>query len=239
MINLSDFSSIFVANWKLNGNIDFINQYFKKLTPNSKNCVVICPPSIFLNRLKINNINLFSGAQDVSIFDDGPFTGEISANMLFNESIKFCLVGHSERRQHFNETNETVKKKSTKLIESKIIPIICVGETLEEKENKLTERVLSKQLEEGLSEVANDKNSIIAYEPVWAIGSGLTPSLEEIESVHVFIRKLNSKFNNFRILYGGSIKSTNSTNIKNLKNVDGCLVGGSSLKVEEFNTIIS
>ena len=106
MINLSNFSSIFIANWKLNGNIQFIDKYYDNLLVNPKNCTVVCSPNIYLNRLKNNNINLFTGAQDVSQFNEGAYTGEISANMLSDEKINFCLVGHSERRQLFNESNE-------------------------------------------------------------------------------------------------------------------------------------
>ena len=239
MINLSNFSSIFIANWKLNGNIEFIREYYQKLLPNSKNCTVVCSPSIFLNRLKYNSNNLFIGAQDVSIYNEGAFTGEISAKMLSNENVSFCLVGHSERRQYFHDKNEIINKKSINLIENKIIPVICVGETLKEKENKLTKNVLVKQIEESVPEISNFDNTIIAYEPIWAIGTGLTPSLDEIEEVHSFIKNINEKYNNFRVLYGGSVKAANSADINNLQNVDGCLVGGASLKVNEFNKIIS
>ena len=239
MLNLSNFSSIFIANWKLNGNIEFINQYYQKLVINSKNCIVICPPSIFLNRLKTNDKNLFSGAQDVSIHNEGAFTGELSSTMLSDENIKFCIVGHSERRQYFGEKNDKINLKSQNLIDFKIIPIICIGETLQEKENKITKDVLVKQIEEGIPDISNFNNTIIAYEPIWAIGTGLTPTLEDIEEVHGFIKNIDKKFNKFKILYGGSVKATNSADINGLKNVDGCLVGGASLKVDEFNSIIS
>ena len=239
MIKLSKFSSIFIANWKLNGNIEFIEKYYQKLLANPKNCTVVCSPNIYLNRLKNNNINLFSGAQDVSLYNEGAYTGEISANMLNDEKIDFCLVGHSERRQYFNESNKTIKIKTSNLINNNIIPVICIGETLEEKEKKLTKKVLDKQINESIPIESNFENSIIAYEPIWAIGTGLTPSLEEIEEVHSFIKTINIRFNKFKVLYGGSIKASNSKNINNLPNVDGCLIGGSSLKVDEFNSIIS
>ena len=239
MLNQSIFSSIFVANWKLNGNIEFIKQYYQKLSINNENCIVICSPSIFLNKLQNNNKNLFSGAQDVSVYDEGPFTGEVSAKMLNDNKIKFCLVGHSERRQFFNEKNQNINLKSKNLIENKIIPIICIGETLDERKNKQTKEVLSKQIEECIPDLSNFENTIIAYEPIWAIGTGLTPNLEEIEIVHEFIKKLKGKFNQFRVIYGGSVKPSNCKEINALKNVDGCLVGGASLKVDEFNSIIS
>jgi len=239
MINLASFSSIFIANWKLNGNIDFIKEYYPKLLLNSNHCTVICSPSIFLNRLKTNGVNLFSGSQDVSIYNEGAFTGELSAKMLSNENINFCIIGHSERRQYFNEKNDTVKNKSINLIENKIVPVICVGETLKEKEKKITKEVLTKQIKESIPKISNSENTIIAYEPIWAIGTGLTPTLKDIDEVHSYIKKINEKFNKYRILYGGSVNASNSGDINKLKNVDGCLIGGASLKVEEFNKIIS
>jgi len=239
MINLTNFSSIFIANWKLNGNIEFIDQYYQKLSINYEKCIVISSPNIFLSRLINNPDNLFKGAQDVSIYNKGAFTGEVSAYMLSEENIEFCLVGHSERRQYFNEENSSIRQKAINLIENKIFPVICVGETLEEKENKLTKTVLKKQISNCLPETSNFQNTIIAYEPIWAIGTGLTPTFEEIEEVHSYIKNLDPKFNQIKVLYGGSVKSSNSAEINSLSNVDGCLVGGASLEVDEFNSIIS
>ena len=159
--------------------------------------------------------------------------------MLKEINTNFCLVGHSERRQYFKESNDLVRLKSTNLINKNIIPVICIGETLEEKEKKITKSILSQQLEEGLPQISNHENTIIAYEPIWAIGTGLTPSLEDIQEVHEFIKQIDKKLNNFKILYGGSVKSTNSRDINDLKSVNGCLIGGASLKVDEFNRIIS
>ena len=238
-MNFDNFSSIFIANWKLNGDIQFIKEYYQKLIPSNNNCVVVCPPNIFLHQLKTNNSNLFSGAQDVSIYNEGAYTGEISAAMLNDNNIKFCIVGHSERRQHFNESNKTVNLKSINLIKNKIIPVVCIGETLEEKEKKITKDVLLKQINESIPAISNNQNTIIAYEPIWAIGTGLTPTLDDINEVHSYIRNIDKKFNKFKILYGGSVKSSNSADINQIKNVDGCLIGGASLKVNEFNTIIS
>jgi triosephosphate isomerase len=238
-MNFDNFSSIFIANWKLNGDIQFIKEYYQKLIPSNNNCVVVCPPNIFLHQLKTNNSNLFSGAQDVSIYNEGAYTGEISAAMLNDNNIKFCIVGHSERRQHFNESNKAVNLKSINLIKNKIIPVVCIGETLEEKEKKITKDVLLKQINESIPAISNNQNTIIAYEPIWAIGTGLTPTLDDINEVHSYIRNIDKKFNKFKILYGGSVKSSNSADINQIKNVDGCLIGGASLKVNEFNTIIS
>ena len=239
MMNFDNFSSIFIANWKLNGDIQFIKEYYQKLIPSNNNCVVVCPPNIFLNQLKTNHSTLFSGAQDVSIYNEGAYTGEISAAMLNDNNIKFCIVGHSERRQHFNESNKAVNLKSINLIKNKIIPVVCIGETLEEKEKKITKEVLLNQINESIPAISNNQNTIIAYEPIWAIGTGLTPTLDDINEVHSYIRNIDKKFNKFKILYGGSVKSSNSADINQIKNVDGCLIGGASLKVNEFNTIIS
>ena len=137
MINISNFSSIFIANWKLNGNPAFIKEYYQKLSMNSNNCIIITSPIIYLNLLQTNNNNLFFGAQDVSIYNQGAYTGEISAQMIQESNANFCLLGHSERRQYFNETNQSVRLKATNLIKKNIIPVICVGETLEDKEKKI------------------------------------------------------------------------------------------------------
>ncbi len=239
MVNLDKYSSIFIANWKLNGNSSFLKDYYEKLKVNSNNCTIICSPSIYLKSLKANNENLFCGAQDVSSYKEGAYTGELSASMLKDNNIYFCLVGHSERRQYFSETNENVNIKSSNLIEENIFPVICIGETLEQKENNLTEEVLSRQIKDSIPKSANHQNTLIAYEPVWAIGTGLTPTLDEINQVHELIKNFDPKFRNFKVLYGGSVKSANSKEINELNHVDGCLIGGASLKVDEFNIIIS
>ena len=172
MVNLDKYSSIFIANWKLNGNSSFLKDYYEKLKVNSNNCTIICSPSIYLKSLKGNNENLFCGAQDVSSFKEGAYTGELSASMLKDNNIDFCLVGHSERRQYFAETNDKVNTKSSNLIEENIIPVICIGETLEQKEKNLTEEILTSQIKDSVPNLANHQNALIAYEPVWAIGTG-------------------------------------------------------------------
>ena len=239
MVNLDKYSSIFIANWKLNGNSSYLKQYYEKLKVNSNNCTIICSPSIYLKSLKRNNENLFCGAQDVSSYKEGAYTGELSASMLRDNNIDFCLVGHSERRQYFAETNNNVNIKSSNLIEENIVPVICIGETLEQKEKNLTEEILSTQIKDSIPNLANHQNALIAYEPVWAIGTGLTPTLDEINKVHELIKNFDAKFKDFKVLYGGSVKSSNSKEINHLKHVDGCLIGGASLKVDEFNIIIS
>ena len=239
MINLTNFSSIFIANWKLNGNNDFIEEYFQKLLPSSENCVVICPPSIYLSKRSVKHSNVYLGSQDVSIYVEGAYTGDVSAKMLNDNNISFCLTGHSERRKYYDENNKIINKKTLNLINNNVIPVVCVGETLEEKEKKITKDILIKQITNGLPDISNFQNTLIAYEPIWAIGTGLTPTLDEIEEIHSFIKSIDNKFEKFKVLYGGSVNISNSTNINNLPNVDGSLIGGSSLNVFEFNKIIS
>ena len=240
MVKLDSFSSIFVANWKLNGDFNFIDQYTDglKLSDNKSKCVVICPTSIHLGKVSQKNNNFYVGAQNVSQHAEGAYTGEISCNSLLELKVDFCIVGHSERRKIYYESNTDINLKSIQLIKNNIVPIICIGESLEEKENGKTNEVLSKQLSESVPKSSNANNSIIAYEPVWAIGTGLTPSLEEINITHKFIKKHNTRFNNYKVLYGGSVKANNANGIISLKEVDGALVGGASLEYEEFSKII-
>ena len=200
---------------------------------------MICAPYIYLNYLEIKRKDFYLGAQDCSCFEEGSNTGEISAKMLNEVGTSFCIVGHSERRQYFKESNKTVKMKAIRLIENNIIPIICIGETLEEKNNNKTQNVLKKQLEESVPESSNQFNTIIAYEPIWAIGTGLTPSLEEIANAHRYIKNLSNKLFNFKIIYGGSVNSKNSKLISKINIVNGALIGGASLKINEFKQIIN
>jgi len=240
MIDLSHFSSFFVANWKLNSSFEFINNFVSSLNidKSTKKCVSICAPYIYLNHLQVKRKDFYLGAQDCSCFEGGAYTGEVSAKMLNEVGTSFCIVGHSERRQYFNESNKIIKLKAIRLIENNIIPIICIGETLEEKNNNKTQNILKNQLDESVPESSNQFNTIIAYEPIWAIGTGLTPSLDEIENAHRYIKKLNKKFFNFKIIYGGSVNSKNSKPISKIDIVNGALIGGASLNINEFNQII-
>ena len=164
--------------------------------------------------------------------------GEISVRSLIETNVDFCIVGHSERRQIFREKDKDINLKSERLIANNVIPIICIGETLEQKEKGITNTVLEEQLMNSIPSSSTFENTIIAYEPVWAIGTGLTPTIEEIDETHRFIRDHNDKFNKYKILYGGSVKSSNAREITDLANVDGALIGGASLKSEEFTKII-
>ena len=240
MIKLDNFSSFFIANWKLNGNFQFIDQFITEISlpRDSSKCVVICPTSIHLDYMSKMKTEFYVGAQNVSQHEDGAFTGEISADSLTDLNINFCIVGHSERRKFFFEKNEEINLKSAILIKNHLIPIICIGETLQEKEKGITNDILEEQLKKSIPISSNFENTIIAYEPVWAIGTGLTPTNEEINDTHKFIKEHNVKYNKFKIIYGGSVKSTNVKEITSLSNVDGALIGGASLKSDEFTKII-
>ena len=241
MIKLSDFSSFFVANWKLNGNFQFIDEFINNLSlpkDNSK-CVVICPTAIHLDYISKNKNGFYVGAQNVSEHEEGAYTGEISVHSLSDLNVNFCIIGHSERRQIFQEKNEEINLKSERLIGNGLIPIICIGETLEQKEKGITKKVLEEQLINSVSSSSNFENTIIAYEPVWAIGTGLTPTIEEIDETHRYIREHNDKLNKYKILYGGSVKASNAKEITGLPNVDGALIGGASLRPQEFSMILA
>ena len=240
MLKLSNFSSFFVANWKLNGNLQFIDQFISNISlPNANSkCVVICPTAIHLDYLSKNKNGFYVGAQNVSEHEEGAYTGEISVHSLIETNVDFCIVGHSERRQIFKEKDQDIKLKSQRLVANNVIPIICIGETLEQKEKGITNTVLEEQLMNSIPSSSTFENTIIAYEPVWAIGTGLTPTIDEIDETHRFIRSHNDKFNKYKILYGGSVKASNAKEITHLANVDGALIGGASLKSEEFTKII-
>ena len=240
MLKLSNFSSFFVANWKLNGNLQFIDQFISNISlpNNNSKCVVICPTAIHLDYLSKNKNGFYVGAQNVSEHEEGAYTGEISVRSLIETNVDFCIVGHSERRQIFKEKDQDINLKSQRLVANNVIPIICIGETLEQKEKGITNTVLEEQLMNSIPSSSTFENTIIAYEPVWAIGTGLTPKIEEIDETHRFIRDHNDKFNKYKILYGGSVKASNAREITDLANVDGALIGGASLKSEEFTKII-
>ena len=242
MLEINKFNKIIVANWKLNGSFKFIDSYFNALqSVNIKSdiCAIICPPYVYLDKCNQKSQLFYIGAQDCSNLKSGAFTGDISTKMLKDSNCQFCLVGHSERRQIFKQTNADVKLKTINLINEGLNPILCVGETLEEKELGKTKEILKKQIIESLPQNPSNKAIIIAYEPIWAIGTGLTPSLEEIDIIHSYIKSGIKNYKNFKILYGGSVKSSNAKEIMTLDNVDGVLVGGASLDPAEFRKILT
>jgi len=210
--------------------------------------MVVCPPftnlSTVADLLKGSAIQL--GAQNVYWEEQGAFTGEISAKMLLGVGCQFVIIGHSERRQYFGETEETVNRRLHKALSAGLTPIFCVGETLAQRQGGITEKVVETQVRGGLKDVDVDafKKVVIAYEPVWAIGTGVNATPQQAQDVHAFIRGLLGKIYNgeiavqTRILYGGSVKPANAAELLREADVDGALVGGASLEAEGFAGII-
>ena len=228
-----------VANFKLNGDLQFIDDYAKELNKKVKNPtnMFIALPHIYLHIKHYFDHNAIKiGAQNVSAYQKGAYTGEVSAQMLSDIGADFVIIGHSERRHVFGETNEQIAQKVRIALESGLKVILCVGEKLEEK-TKYRSVILS-QLKTALKDV-DLTNVIIAYEPVWAIGTGKVATAKDIVRVHAFIKKFvkDNYGVEMPVLYGGSVKPGNSSEILKLKEVDGVLVGGASLKAEEFSQI--
>lgn len=210
--------------------------------------IVVCPPYTLLaylaDALETSNINL--GAQDVYWQEEGAFTGEVSPGMLKDAGCRFVIIGHSERRQYFGETNETVNKKIKAALKYSLVPIVCVGETLSERESAKTFQVLEEQVHNGLKDLSAQEAAglVIAYEPVWAIGTDKTATPLQAQEAHKYIRDLLIKVYNkevadsIRIQYGGSVKPENTCELMSQADVDGALVGGASLTAESFIQII-
>ena len=239
---------LLVGNWKMNGlvrNIRELTEIEQSLNKESPE-ICLCLPATLIGRaqnaLQKNLINI--GAQNCHQSTSGAFTGDVSAQMLSDIGVTHVIVGHSERRVSCGETNKIVKQKVLRVVENAMSVIMCVGETKKQKNAGITIEVIQEQIQEALPDLIQPQNTIIAYEPVWAIGTGKTATMEEITSVHSIIRELlNAKYgesigNTTRILYGGSVKSENASTIFSLDNVDGALVGGASLKAVDFKKII-
>lgn len=220
--------------------VNFVGTGF---APLKKGCdVAIFPPATLLGYVDApcKQYGIGLGGQDCSFEEKGAFTGDISPVMLNDAGCGYVLLGHSERRTHHEETSITVKKKAEAAQRNGLVTVICVGETLEQKENGQTLAVIREQLIESLPKITTNDSCIIAYEPVWAIGTGKTPTAEEIQQTHEFIHETVIKqFEKpFRILYGGSVKAVNARELLKIQYVGGLLVGGASLNKEEFLNII-
>ncbi len=244
MIKLSNMKNLIVANWKMNPSTEKeamkLFDSVKKGVRRSSAEVIICPPFVYLPLFK----GLTLGAQNVFYKEKGAFTGEVSSLMLKDLKVKYVIIGHSEARKYLGETDEVINKKIKEVLSVKLKPILCVGETIEQKENKL--EILEKQIKGALKEISfkEAKNIVIAYEPVWAIGTGKNCSVDQTLSSVLLIKKIISKLykrglaNNIRILYGGSVKSNNSGLYIKGAGVNGLLVGGDSLNAEDFIKIV-
>ena len=240
---------LIAANWKMNLTPSEAAKFAASLAPKlaGDSEVVFCVPFVSIEQVAkaVENANVSVGAQNMHFEDSGAFTGEISSEMLKDIGVKYVIIGHSERRQYFNETDETVNKKLVKALENGLIPIVCVGESLAERENGTTVELIRMQLKRAFVNIdAKDAAAIvIAYEPVWAIGTGKTATNEQAEEVCAEIRKLltelfgNDTAQRIRILYGGSVTAANAKELFSQENIDGGLVGGASLK-DEFEIIV-
>jgi triosephosphate isomerase len=243
---------IIAGNWKMNMNLKETTQFVNDLKEQVANTdveVVICPPYTLLYTLKelTKGTNIKIGSQNMHWEEKGAFTGEISPLMLNDLDIEYCIIGHSERRQYFGETNESVNKKIISALKYGIKPILCVGETLEERNAGETERLIKTQISEAFKGI-NEQDAIkivVAYEPIWAIGTGETATPEQANSVIAYIREILKGLYNeaiseeIRIQYGGSVKPNNIVDLMDQDDIDGALVGGASLKAESFSEIVN
>ena len=224
---------IICLNNKCNLNRREFKDYQMKLAKiETRDNLIVCPSLINIPNYFLGNIRL--GAQNVSAFENGAHTGEVSADMLKSYQVRYCIVGHSERREFQKETLEEVKLKINQLINNHIVPILCVGETKEEKDKNQTLKRVEEELDSALKDI-DSKNIIIAYEPIWSIGSGSIPTNSEIEEVIDFIKK---KYPEAKVLYGGSVDETNIDELKKINVIDGFLIGGLSLKPEKLKILL-
>jgi len=239
---------IIAGNWKMYKNASeakiFAEEVTVALPPAEKVDAVICAPSLFLQSLveTAKNTDLKIGAQTMHEETEGAFTGEVSPTQLKDLGVEYVIIGHSERRQYFNETDESANKKVLSAFENGLAPILCVGESLQQRENGETGSVVEAQVEKGVAELSADQAAklVVAYEPIWAIGTGKTATAEDANEVCGIIRKkVGSLFNDetaqaIRIQYGGSVKPANIEELMNMEHIDGALVGGASLEADSF-----
>lgn len=247
-------NKIVAGNWKMNKNFEEADELIYnicelvKQNKSENTQVIICPPFPYLELAQdlANEAGIFVGAQNLSQYDNGAFTGEISAGMLASMNIDYCIIGHSERRKYFNETNSIIKDKVIQALKNDINPIFCCGELLEEREKGTCFDVVKKQLDESIFNLdeGDFSNVVIAYEPVWAIGTGVNATPVQAQEMHAFIRQQVEKryhkevAENTIILYGGSCNPKNAAELFANPDVDGGLIGGASLNAEDFIKII-
>lgn len=240
---------VIAGNWKMNvlpgEALEFVNN-LAPIVKNTKNEVIICVPftDLFYTLLAVQETNIHVGAQNMHWKESGAYTGEISPDMLKCINVEYVIIGHSERRQYFNETDETVNLKVKSALEHGLKPIVCVGESLEQKEAGNTEEIITSQVAKALEGLTLDdlSNTIIAYEPIWAIGTGKTATAEDANnSIKAIRNKIKELFNtdDVTILYGGSVKPENAKELFSMSDIDGGLVGGASIKAETFGKIVN
>ena len=245
-------AKLIAANWKMNGSFALIDSMQKVLSPilAKTTCeVVICPPDVLLSSMNntVKGSRIAVGAQNVHSETSGAFTGETSAPLLQECGVQWCIVGHSERRILFGESDEFIRSKTETLLKHGIRPILCIGETLEQRESGKHEEVVVAQLGMGLSGLAVDDQNrcVVAYEPIWAIGTGKTATPEQANSMHKIIRKELESLaspevaDKMQIIYGGSVNAENADTLLSQSEIDGALVGGASLKTDAFPLIVA
>lgn len=236
------------ANWKMNKTLSETREFISNFVPAVKDVtdvdIVLAPPftSLAIASENLKNSNVLLAAQDVFYEEKGAYTGEVSPLMIVDIGCRYVIIGHSERRQYFNETDEVVNKKIVSAKKAGLGVIFCIGESLEERDAGKTFEVLQREITDGLKGV-DDKDIVVAYEPIWAIGTGKTATSEQAQEAHAYIRErmiflYDNKADEIRILYGGSVTPDNIGSLMACKDVDGALVGGSSLKVENFIKIV-
>ena len=240
------------GNWKMNGSRASVTELLDGIKAKADTVttaeIAVCPPAVFIAEAeaRLRGSKIAWGGQDVSVHDSGAFTGECSGPMLADFGCKYVIIGHSERRQYFGETDNTVNRKIQAALRVGLKPVFCIGETEKEREAGQTFSVLDKQVKMGLEKRVPEQldTLVIAYEPVWAIGTGKTATDDQAQEVHQFIRSLIEKsFGNqlsksIRILYGGSVKPDNILNLMEMPDIDGALVGGASLSADSFSRIV-
>lgn len=242
--------AIIAGNWKMNNTaaegVALVNA-LKPLVADAECDVVVCVPFTDIPAVSeaLKGSNICLGAQNVHFAEKGAYTGEISASMLKEYGVEYVIIGHSERRQYFGETDETVNKRMHAALAAGLTPIVCIGESLEERETGKTEAVLDVQIREGLKGLDDVSKIVIAYEPVWAIGTGKTATKEDANLTIGYIRRVVSQTfgkeisKNLRIQYGGSMNPGNAKELMSMRNVDGGLIGGASLKAEDFAKVVN
>jgi triosephosphate isomerase len=242
---------LIVANWKLNGNWAFNEMMISELSTGlvgvqrDDHSIIICPPAIYLQQLNglMGDAPILLGGQDLSEQIFGAYTGEISGQMLKELGCRYTLVGHSERRVRHHESNELVALKAKTALACGLVPIVCVGETLEERDSGRMKAVIQEQIQSVMNSLDDYISEVvIAYEPIWAIGTGLTAKVEQVQEVHEFIRSVLREFSELgaqkiSVIYGGSVKAESALTLLKMPDIDGLLVGGASLMSSEFLAI--
>ena len=241
---------LIAGNWKMNKTvpeaIELVRELKERLKGVEDRDVLVCPPFTALYPVgrELEGSSILMGAQNMFYEEKGAFTGEISPVMLKDVGCSYVILGHSERRHIFGESDELINRKVISAVNHDLIPILCVGETLQEREEGRTQEVVERQVREGLKGLKPENEFVIAYEPVWAIGTGRSATPEMAQEVHAFIREIltelfgKEKAEGVRILYGGSVKPENAKGLLEMPDIDGALVGGASLKAESFSAIV-